>query len=78
MEERILRCDGCQGLVHTDKLRRLGCCHHCGNRKYKSVQILRPDEEEKLRNRSYDFALDPWPEGVEEFLSLFERVEEED
>jgi hypothetical protein len=76
MEEPLVRCDGCQSLVSVVQLRKLGCCHSCGNRRYKNVQLLSEDEERQLRDKTYQFGRGRWPEGIEEFLQLFEGVEE--
>jgi hypothetical protein len=40
------------------------------------VQILQEGEDRELRDKSYDFGLKEWPEGVAEFVELFERVED--
>lgn len=76
MENMILRCDGCQKLVHSIQLQKLGCCHSCGNKRYATVQILKEDEHEQLRDKSYDFGLSEWPTEAEEFAELFEQVED--
>jgi len=61
----IVRCDSCQGIVHRRHIRQLGCCSHCGNRRFRNVRLLNEGEMGQLV-----------VDGVDaEYLELFEGVE---
>jgi len=40
------------------------------------VSILTQEEHEELTYRLYDFGSKEWPEGIDEFVQLFEGVED--
>ena len=61
----IIRCESCQELLLRATVSEIGCCSRCGNRRVKNVNILQPDEMEKLKK----WKVDP------EFIVLFEERE---
>lgn len=63
----VVRCDGCRDLIFMDKLRKLGHCPHCGNRKVREVRFLNHSEMTVLKASGVD----------PDFLAIFEekRVE---
>lgn len=64
----VVRCMACGQLLLMASLKRLGCCHKCGNKRVTNVRTLSGEEMEKLREK-----------GVSEnFLKLFEEVPDDD
>lgn len=61
----IIRCDSCQAIVHRRHISQMGCCHECGNRRFRNALTLKEEEMEQLKK-----------DGVDpEFLAIFEEVE---
>jgi uncharacterized protein (DUF983 family) len=60
----VVRCCDCNQILFREKLRELGMCQKCGNRKVKSISILSADELNMLKNADIDQA----------FLDCFEGV----
>ena len=61
----VVRCDSCNNLVFVDKLKKLGVCPHCGNRKVREVRHLSQSEIDVLKGSD----IDP------DFISLFQPLE---
>ena len=72
----VVRCDQCSKLTHRDfTSKHAGCCH-CGNKRFKNVRGMSPEEHEGLAAGTLeigkkDYTMDP------DFLALFEEVENE-
>ena len=43
-----LRCDSCQKLERSVVLKKIGCCQHCGNRRFRSITTINEKEEQQL------------------------------
>jgi len=71
----ILRCDDCGRLVHRVYIRKRGCCNNCGNRRFKNLQLIREEEWDSIKNKTYDFGVKEW--NIDKaFLALFEKVKD--
>ena len=68
MEDPILRCAACNGIIYKTYIRTMGMCPKCGNKRVKNVLILSEKEMEELRKTNTDPA----------FLDLFEGGEVDD
>lgn len=64
-DEPILRCDSCNKIVVMRTIRDLGLCNHCGNKRFRSVDVI--SELELMQIEKLD--------GADAFLELFERRE---
>ena len=63
----VVRCDSCQSLVLREKMLKIGMCTECGNRRMRSVQIMKPEEWQQVKS----WGVDP------DFIALFEEVADE-
>lgn len=62
----VVRCDSCKNLIFTDKLKKIGKCPHCGNRKVREVRHLTESEMHVLHGSD----IDP------DFIAMFAPVED--
>jgi hypothetical protein len=62
----VLRCDACQKLVRKKTIHKLGCCHECGNKRFRNVNVFNGFERDQILE---------W--GFAEFLKLFEVIDDE-
>jgi len=71
----IVRCDGCEKLVHRLWIGANGGCSHCGHRKFRSVMIITDEEEPRLLDGSYDFKVEKelWFPLDPNYMATFEH-----
>ena len=60
--EPVLRCDSCNKIVTKNAITKLGLCNHCGNKRFRPVDVI--SELELIQIKKLD--------GAEAFLELFE------
>jgi len=61
----VLRCDSCQAIVRTkETVNKIGCCYNCGNRRFRSIALLRPEECQQITDWGYGDFLKKFPEVV--------------
>ena len=65
--EPVLRCDSCNKIVSKGTITALGLCNHCGNKRFRPVDVI--GELELMQIKKLD--------GSEAFLELFEEVPDE-
>lgn len=63
----VLRCDSCNKIVLRGTITALGLCNHCGNKRFRPVDVI--GELELMQIKKLD--------GAEAFLELFEEVPNE-
>ena len=66
--EPVLRCDSCNKIVIKNAITTLGLCNHCGNKRFRSVDVI--SELELIQIKKLD--------GAEAFLELFKEVPDEE
>lgn len=66
--EPVLRCDSCNKLVAKNAITKLGLCNHCGNKRFRAIDVI--SDLELLQIKKLD--------GAEAFLRLFEEVSDEE
>lgn len=64
----VVRCMSCSELLTVPSMKKLGCCHKCGNKRVTNVRTLSEKEMDKLKAKG----------GFDDFISLFEEVEDYD
>lgn len=72
----VLRCDQCSKLTHRDFISKNAGCAHCGNKRFKNVRGLSPDEHAGLTDGSLKIGKKSYSIDVG-FLDLFEEVADE-
>jgi len=65
--EPVLRCDSCNKIVLKTVITKLGLCNHCGNKRFRPVDVI--SDLELMQIKKLD--------GAEAFLKLFEEVPDE-
>jgi uncharacterized CHY-type Zn-finger protein len=64
-ELEVVRCTDCQALITYDEIKQFGCCPECNCKRVRNVLTMKPEEEQKLREK-----------GVSEaFFTLFEATD---
>ncbi len=66
--DRLMRCKDCQALVDFETITKLGCCNHCGNKRFMEITILTEKEMEDISSGVIDF---PYRE---EFMAEFQSL----
>lgn len=66
-KDPVLRCDSCAKLVLLEKIHKFHFCNHCGNKRFKRVNMINEEEMIDLKEKK----IDP------DFLALFEGVDDE-
>lgn len=65
----LVRCKDCQHLVTYEKIKKLGCCDFCGNRRFGEINLLRQEERDAIASGAISF-----PDS-DKFLAEFTGVE---
>jgi hypothetical protein len=71
INDPVMRCKDCGGLVHREFIHKHGRCHNCGNLRYSPVYIIKEHEMEGLKNGSLNFEIGEYVIDPD-FLALFE------